>query len=80
MGAAYAVLGRRLALPRASGGAAFGLLVYAAGYAGWLPAFGILPPPHRRPVGRNGLLIAAHLVWGTATAICSRNEKRPWSE
>lgn len=47
-------------------GPAYGLAVFAARYAGWLPAFGVLPPPHRRGWGRNVLLIASHVVWGMA--------------
>jgi hypothetical protein len=43
------------------------MLVWAASYAGWLPAVNTLPPPQRRPAGRNLLLILSHLVWGAAT-------------
>ncbi len=71
MGALYQTIERRLPLPPLARGAAFGLMVWAASYAGWLPALGILPPPHRRPVGRNGLLIASHLMWGVVTAAAS---------
>jgi uncharacterized membrane protein YagU involved in acid resistance len=47
-------------------GPLYGLLVWGASYVGWLPAAGTLPPPHRRPIGRNVLLISAHLIWGIA--------------
>ena len=49
--------------------AGFGLLIWALSYCGWLPSLGILPPPPRRPLGRNVLLVASHLVWGTALGI-----------
>jgi uncharacterized membrane protein YagU involved in acid resistance len=51
---------------RQSTGPVYGLAVWAAGYAGWLPAMHILPPTAQRPLGRNLLLITAHLVWGAA--------------
>jgi putative membrane protein len=45
-------------------GMIFGLLVWAAGYLGWLPAFGIMRPAHKQPLRRTALMIAAHLIWG----------------
>ena len=65
-GMTYALADRLLPMPRGVRGPAYGLLVWAASYAGWLPVAGTLPPPQRRPAGRNVLLIAAHLVWGMA--------------
>ena len=56
--------------------AGFGLLIWALSYCGWLPSLGILPPPPRRPLGRNVLLVASHLVWGTALGIVQRNGVR----
>jgi uncharacterized membrane protein YagU involved in acid resistance len=70
VGAAYPLVSR-LPLPSGTRGPAYGLLVCAASYAGWLPAIETLPPPQRRPAGRNVLLIAAHLVWGMATEALS---------
>ena len=46
------------------GGVAWGLIVWAVSYAGWLPAAGILPPPQRRRPRRNALIFTSHLVWG----------------
>jgi hypothetical protein len=65
-GVAYGIADDYLPVPRGLRGPIYGLLVWAASYAGWLPAIGMLPPPHRRPLGRNLLLIVAHLVWGVA--------------
>lgn len=64
-GAIYPIVDRTLR-QYAFRGPAFGIALYAASYAGWLPALKILPPPQDRPTGRNGLLVAAHLVWGAA--------------
>ena len=50
-------------------GAAYGLLVWAASYLGWIPAFGILRPAHSHPAQRNALMIAVHLVWGAWMAL-----------
>jgi hypothetical protein len=66
VGMIYALADRVLPLPRGLRGPAFGLLVWGASYAGWLPAVKTLPSPQRRPAGRNALLIASHLVWGAA--------------
>ena len=49
-------------------GAAAGVAIWFASYFGWVPAFGILEPASGHPARRNALMIAAHLVWGAATA------------
>ncbi|HMQ29394.1 MAG TPA: MBL fold metallo-hydrolase [Chloroflexaceae bacterium] len=54
------------------GGAAYGLLVWAASYAGWLPALGIVQPPWREPRGRTLQLLASHLVWGATLGWLAR--------
>jgi hypothetical protein len=60
-------LGR--AIPGPLLGIAFGLGVWAASYAGWIPALGLLPPPSEdrpsRPIG----MIAAHVVYGAVLGI-----------
>jgi hypothetical protein len=54
-------------------GTLFGVLLWAVGYCGWLPAFGLYPPPPRLPKRKVGLeLIATHLIYGTATALADR--------
>lgn len=68
-GALYAPLARRCPAHPVVKGAAFGLGLWAASYAGWLPAAGIMPPPTRQPARRNALMIVAHVVWGAATGI-----------
>src|SRR3954467_2903023 len=54
--------------PKKRTGAAWGVAVWLASYMGWIPAVGTLEPATKHPARRNGLMIAAHLVWGAATA------------
>ncbi len=68
-GAGYGVGRRALGLPGAVAGPAFGLAVWAASYAGWLPATGILPRPGRQPAGAAWTPVAAHLVYGLALGL-----------
>jgi hypothetical protein len=45
-------------------GAAFGTLVWAVSYAGWVPALGIMAPPQRDRQGRPTSMLLAHWVYG----------------
>jgi uncharacterized membrane protein YagU involved in acid resistance len=64
-GAFYALVGPRSGiLP----GAAYGILVWTVSYFGIMPSLRILRPAHEHPRRRNALMIAAHLVWGSAMA------------
>lgn len=65
-GALYAWGSARLGRRGPLAGAAFGTAVWAASYAGWVPALGILPPPHRDRPGRPASMILAHWVYGAA--------------
>ena len=60
-GALYAA-----AVPRSTPvrGMAFGLGVWAVSYLGWIPALGLLPPPHRDNPRRAWTTLTAHLVYG----------------
>jgi hypothetical protein len=49
-------------------GALYGIAVWAASYLGWIPAMHILKPATLHPQKRNFLMLAAHVVWGTALA------------
>lgn len=53
-------------------GALAGGAVWLASYMGWIPAARILKPATGHPRRRNLVMIAAHLVWGSATALSMR--------
>lgn len=62
-GAAFSLL----PLPRRTTpllGGAFGLALWAAGYEGWVPLVGALPPGHRDHRGRVATMVVAHLLFG----------------
>jgi uncharacterized membrane protein YagU involved in acid resistance len=71
-GALYPYASRVLPGPTLVRGALFGVGLWAAGYLGWVPATGILPPATRETAGRNAMNIAAHVVWGVATAVVAK--------
>lgn len=60
-GALYATAVPRSTTPR---GIEFGLGVWAASYAGWIPALGLLPPPGRDNPRRAWTIATAHVVYG----------------
>ena len=49
-------------------GAVLGLVTWAVGYLGWLPATGLMPPVTRQEPARVAGPIATHLGYGIATA------------
>jgi len=53
-------------------GAAGGLGIWLGSYMGWVPAARILKPASDHPPRRNLLMLAAHVVWGAATAAAMR--------
>ena len=54
-------------------GPLFGMVLWAVGYCGWLPLFGIYPPPTRLPKRKVGAeLITTHLIYGTGVAVVHR--------
>jgi uncharacterized membrane protein YagU involved in acid resistance len=65
-GAIYGSIAGRIPLPPALAGAAFGLGVWTASYAGALPSLGLQRPPESRPAWRTATMVAGHLVWGAA--------------
>ena len=67
-----AVIGALNPEPSKKSGALAGAAVWLASYMGWIPAVGILEPATKHPARRNGLMIAAHLVWGWSTAAAMR--------
>ena len=55
---------RRLPGPAIVHGVAFGMMVWALSYLGWVPALGILPPAHRDRSGRRRTMVLGHVVYG----------------
>jgi uncharacterized membrane protein YagU involved in acid resistance len=53
-------------------GAVGGLGIWLGSYLGWIPAASILKPATDHPRRRNLLMLAAHVVWGAATAAAMR--------
>jgi putative membrane protein len=75
-GALYPRLARRLPGAPVAKGAAFGLLVWAASYLGWLPAADVRHSSLRDAPSRNAVMILAHLVWGgTLGCVSGRAEQ-----
>jgi hypothetical protein len=68
-GAVYAPLAGGLHPNPLVGGIAFGLAVWGASYMGLLPALGILKPASEHPPRRTALMIAAHVIWGSALGV-----------
>ena len=68
-GAVFSTMAPRRAGAGAAVGALFGLGVWATSYLGWLPVFGVRQPIRYDPLPRTGLMIAAHLAWGTAAGL-----------
>ncbi len=56
----------------ASTGVAFGVLVWALSYAGWIPRLALMRPPSRDRPGRPLAMIAAHMVYGLTMAALLR--------
>ncbi len=48
-------------------GAALGLACWAAGYLGWLPALGLIPPVRRQTTAQVAAPAAEHVVYGVVT-------------
>jgi hypothetical protein len=70
VGAVYALVARpRSTTEAAACGMAYGLGVWAASYAGWLPVAGLYRPAKREPAERHAMMIAAHLVYGAALGV-----------
>lgn len=67
-GMAYSAMVQNDRPPSLSRGIAFGVGLWAGSYLGWLPAAGVHRPATDEPLGRNLLMIGAHVVWGASLA------------
>ena len=50
-------------------GALLGAIVWAIGYAGWLPATGLTPPVHRVPLAKSASGLASHVAYGAIASL-----------
>jgi hypothetical protein len=70
MGAIFGLLRHRTrGIPPEAAGAVWGLVVWMAGYEGWLPAAGVRPATTHQPASKWPLQIGNHLVYGMVTAL-----------
>ena len=60
----------------ATKGVIFGLSVWSASYFSLLPWAGVLTPATEHPARRNGLMIAAHVVWGAGLGLLVARTRR----
>jgi hypothetical protein len=67
-GALYAAIRPLIPLSAPVAGLVYGCLVWAASYLGLMPAFGLYPWPKDDSSSRRFAMIAAHAVYGVATA------------
>lgn len=74
-GAGFALL-RTVALrpvarrvPGIVAGPLFAVAIWAASYAGWIPALGLLPPPSADDPRRPAAMLIAHLVFGAVLGL-----------
>lgn len=75
-GALYGLAQEKLEMPAAAAGPVYGLLLWAVGYLGWMPAAGVLPEPWRQRRGDALVPVAAHLVFGLALGLVARVGRR----
>lgn len=75
-GAVYGTIAAKLSAPPPASGVAYGLVLWAAGYLGWLPAAGVLPPPWRQRPGGALTPLVAHAVYGLALGLVTRALRR----
>src|SRR3954464_8340142 len=69
VGALYGPVSRLIPLPPALRGMAYAMGVWGASYLGVLPALDLFPPATEDTPNRNAMMIAAHLIWGSALGI-----------
>jgi uncharacterized membrane protein YagU involved in acid resistance len=68
-GAAFGVIAPKPLVVRVPAGMAYGAAIWGVSYMGWVPALGIMPPADRDRRDRQAVMLAAHLVYGTALAV-----------
>lgn len=68
-GALYVPLLLHRRIPPVASGSGYALGVWALSYLGWVPALGLLRPATSHPRRRNALMLAVHVVWGSALGL-----------
>lgn len=63
-GSLFFPLVKFFSIPKYLGGIGYGLLVWSTSYLGWLPLVKLHQSATKMPMGRNALMIGAHIVWG----------------
>ena len=76
MGAGYGLIEPHLPLPPLAKGIGYGLAVWAANYAGWMPAADVSGSAPQQSPRRNSLLIAAHVVFGSVLGLLADEMRR----
>jgi uncharacterized membrane protein YagU involved in acid resistance len=66
VGSLYCFLEKRPNFPAPVKGTLFGLLVWLVSYLGLAPLIGFAESGQTEPVRRNLMMIAAHVIWGSA--------------
>lgn len=61
-GALFGLLPRPLR--SATGGALFGVAIWAVSYMGWIPKLGLMRRPSRDRIGRPTSMVLAHVIYG----------------
>jgi uncharacterized membrane protein YagU involved in acid resistance len=78
-GLLYALFSKKITSRPLVKGSLFGIGVWAASYAGWLPMLGFRANAFNMPAKRNGLMVAAHLIWGACLAF-AENEMQKFGD
>jgi len=68
-GAVFGAIAPQRLIARLPLGMAYGTAIWGVSYMGWVPAFGIMPPAGRDRRDRQMVMLAGHLVYGTALAL-----------
>jgi len=76
MGALYSPLEEKALIPAPWQGTLFGLAVWAGSYIVMLPLTRFSPTAQREPGRRNLMMIAAHVVWGSALGVTTAALRR----
>ncbi len=79
-GAVFGAVAPRRLIARVPLGMAYGAAIWGVSYMGWIPAFGIMPHAARDRRDRQMVMLAAHLVYGTALALMVGRRASPADE